>query len=153
MNNLLLIISDPEFLKAVPCQKVKFLANSVILQEDEEGQDLYLIVKGEAVIVSGFLKDALGLPLKLHRLGLNDIFGELSMFDREPRSAQVNAVTDCEVYKLDGPKLIAFLDEMPEKGYFVLRDILMQIITHLRQNNLRMLMVTQMYLKEHMLDI
>ncbi len=152
MNNLLLILSDSDFLKAVPCQKIRYPANSVILQEDEDGQDLYLIIDGEAEIISGFLKDAQGQPLKLHRLGFNDIFGELSMFDRDPRSAQVNAVTDCDVYKINGPKLMAFLDEHPEKGYFVLRDILMQIITHLRQNNLRTIMVTQMYLNEHIND-
>jgi CRP-like cAMP-binding protein len=84
----------------------------------------------------------------LARLSKDDIFGELAMFDGEPRSAQVIALTDCEIVKFDGPKMISFLDKYPEKGYFVLRDIFMHLVMHMRQNNIRTQTVLQLYLNE-----
>jgi CRP-like cAMP-binding protein len=70
------------------------------------------------------------------------------MFDGEPRSAEVIALTDCEIAKFDGPKMISFLDRYPEKGYFVLRDIFMHLVMHMRQNNIRTQTVLQLYLNE-----
>jgi hypothetical protein len=44
--------------------------------------------------------------------------------------------------------MISFLDKYPEKGYFVLRDIFMHLVMHMRQNNIRTQTVLQLYLNE-----
>jgi CRP-like cAMP-binding protein len=149
MLKLTALFSDSEFIGAVPYEKIAYPANSVILDEGDEGQDLFLIASGKVEVSYNLQEDAYDRPARISRLTANDIFGELSLFDSGPRSAQVIALTDCEVFKVDGPNLIAFLDKHPEKGYFVLRELFMHLVSYMRENNLRTKMTLQMYFHEH----
>lgn len=149
MLNLTAIFSDPLFLQSVTCERVHYPANSVILHEGDEGSELYLITDGEVDITSNLRDEKHTMSAKLARLGRNDVFGELSMFDSFPRSAQVTAVTDCEILKVNGPDLIAYLDNHPAQGYFVILDLFMKLVIDIRQNNLRTNTVMQLYLNEH----
>lgn len=148
MQKLVTLLSDPDFIATVECEKLTYPAESVILDEGSEGRELFVITRGEAQ-VSYNLDHALDHPARLTRLTVNDVFGELSLFDSGPRSAEVTAFTECEVYKISGSSLLTFLDARPERGYFVLRDLLMHLIEQMRQNNLRTKMTLQMYFHEH----
>lgn len=145
--NLLTLLDDPQFSKIVPFEKLAYRKQDLILQEDDEGRDVYFILRGE-VQVRTKLADDNKLSSGLARLGENDFFGELAMFDGERRSAEVLALTDCEIIRIDGPNLIRFMDENPVKGYFVLREIFMNLVRHLRQNNIRTKTVLQLYFNE-----
>jgi CRP-like cAMP-binding protein len=149
MMNLRILLDDPDFVKAVPCTKIKYKALDVILEEDDEGQDVFLILDGQVQVSTHIGEQVNRLSPGLARLSQNDIFGELSMFDGEPRSAEVIALTDCEIAKFDGPSMIRYLDLHPEKGYFVLREIFMHLVMHMRQNNIRTKTVLQLYLNEN----
>jgi CRP/FNR family cyclic AMP-dependent transcriptional regulator len=149
MMNLRTLLEDPDFLSAVPASKIKYKALDVILQENDEGQDVYLILEGQVQVNADIGEQVDSLSRGLARLSQNDIFGELSMFDGEPRSAEVIALTDCEVAKFDGPSMIRYLDLHPERGYFVLREIFMHLVMHMRQNNIRTKTVLQLYLNEN----
>jgi CRP/FNR family cyclic AMP-dependent transcriptional regulator len=145
--NLLTLLEDPVFLKIVPFERTAYRKQEVILKENDTGQDVYVILQGEVEVRSEIAEEAMLLS-GLARLKENDFFGELAMFDGEPRSAEVIALTDCEIVKIDGPNLIRFMDAYPEKGYFILRDIFMNLVRHLRQNNIRTKTVLQLYLNE-----
>ncbi|MDD2759393.1 MAG: cyclic nucleotide-binding domain-containing protein [Methylomonas sp.] len=149
MQYLSNLFTDQDFINAVPFQTLVFPAKSVILAEDDEGQDLFLIQKGEVEVSYNLHDDAYKEPAKLARLTANDFFGELSLFDKEPRSAQFTAVTECNILKVSGPELIDYLDTHPAKGYFVLRELLLHTITYFRRNNMRTKMALQMYFHEH----
>jgi CRP-like cAMP-binding protein len=149
MMNLRTLLSDLDFIKSVPSTKVKYKALDVILQEDDEGQDVFLILDGQVQVSTHIGEQIRKLSPGLARLGPDDIFGELSMFDGEPRSAEVIALTDCEIAKFDGPSMIRYLDLHPDKGYFVLREIFMHLVMHMRQNNIRTKTVLQLYLNEN----
>lgn len=71
------------------------------------------------------------------------------MFDGEPRSAEVTALTACEIAKVDGSQMLSFMEKYPEKGYFVLRELFMNLVIRIRQNNLRTKTVLELYLSEH----
>ncbi|MCQ8104648.1 cyclic nucleotide-binding domain-containing protein [Methylomonas sp. SURF-2] len=148
MQKLVKLLSDPEFTAAVEGEKLTFPADSIMLDEGSEGRDLFVITQGEA-LVSYELDDTLEHPARLAKLKVNDIFGELSLFDSGPRSAEVKAVSDCQVTKISGASLLAFLDARPEQGYYVLRDLLQHLIEQMRQNNMRTKMTLQMYFHEH----
>jgi CRP-like cAMP-binding protein len=148
MTNLSDLFDDPIFIQEVPYAKVNYKALDVILREKESSQDVYLILEGQVQVSTNICDASSQFSPGLARLSKNDIFGELAMFDGEPRSAQVIALTDCEIVKFDGPKMISFLDRFPEKGYFVLRDIFMHLVAHMRQNNIRTQTVLQLYLNE-----
>jgi CRP/FNR family transcriptional regulator, cyclic AMP receptor protein len=146
--NLMTLLDDPVLSKIVPFEKVAYRNQDIILEEDDTGQDVYFILQGEVQVRSKVAKDD-KLSGGLARLKENDFFGELAMFDGEPRSAEVIAMTDCVIARIDGPSLIRFMDESPEKGYFVLREIFMNMVRHLRQNNIRTKTVLQLYLNEN----
>ena len=148
MMNLRELLENPEFIQKVACTKASYKKDEVILTEDEESQDVYLILAGKAQVSTRLESDVDQLPRPLARLAADDIFGELSMFDGEPRSAEVVALTDCDIAKFDGPGMIQFLDEHPEIGYFVLREIFMCVVMRMRQNNIRTKTVLQLYLNE-----
>ncbi|WP_024297030.1 cyclic nucleotide-binding domain-containing protein [Methylomicrobium lacus] len=145
--NILTLLDDPLFSKIVPFEKSVYRKQDIVLEEGDEGQDVYFILQGEVQVRSRVIGGD-KLSAGLARLGENDFFGELAMFDGERRSAEVVALTDCEIVRIDGPSLIRFMDQNPEKGYFVLREIFMNLVRHLRQNNIRTKTVLQLYLNE-----
>lgn len=148
MMNLRALFDDPDFVQTVPYTLVKYKALDVILKENEESQDAYLILEGQVQIRTNISNEANNQSSGLARLSKDDFFGELSMFDGEPRSAEVIAMSDCEIAKIDGSRMISFMDRHPEKGYFVLRAIFMNLVKQMRQNNIRIKTVLQFYLNE-----
>jgi CRP-like cAMP-binding protein len=148
MKNLKALLAEPEFVGLVPFAVENYAANAVILEEDDEGRDFYLITEGH-VHVKTYIEDKIGTQRTgLTKLGVDDLFGELSMFDGEPRSAQVTAATDAQVIHFDGLKMIQYLDAHPEQGYLVLRDMFMRLIAHLRQKTLRTKTILKLYYAE-----
>ncbi|MDO9105058.1 MAG: cyclic nucleotide-binding domain-containing protein [Methylovulum sp.] len=148
MINLIHLLDDPDFIQSVPYSKIKYPSKDVILKENEISQDVYFILEGQ-VQVSTHIGDESGkLVPGLARLGKDDFFGELAMFDGEPRSAEVIALTECEVAKIDGSRMLSFMEQYPDKGYFVLRELFMNLVMRMRQNNVRTKTVLDLYLNE-----
>lgn len=149
MLDLTAFFSNPDILDTIPSEKMTYQANSLILSEDDNGQDLYLILSGEAEVCCNLHDDEYHQPARVAHLRANDIFGELSLFESGPRTAEVKALTDCEVLKLNGPALTAYLDTRPADGYFVLKELFLRLIVRMRQNKMRTKMALQMYFHEH----
>jgi len=72
--------------------EIEYEAGSNIFKKGDEGNSLYLVYKGSVSIHDGDYQFAVLLP--------NEIFGELSLLDAEPRSAAATAITDCGLLKL-----------------------------------------------------
>jgi CRP-like cAMP-binding protein len=148
MLSLKKLLDDPKFVESVPFSVEKFKANDIILEEDDEGRDFYLITQGEVQVKTYLEGKVEGKTSGLTKLGPDDLFGELSLFDGEPRSAQVTALTDCELIRFHGLSMILYLDNHPEEGYFVLRDMFTRLVFHMRQNTVRTKTILQLYLSE-----
>ena len=73
-----------------------FAAGQIMVTEWTDDPALFIIIQGTAEVVipkrNGWYK--------LASLGPAGVFGELSFFDRLPRSARVVVLTDCEVLKI-----------------------------------------------------
>jgi len=76
----------------------RYRAESVILEDSAEGEELFLLVEGRVRIVK---KTKTGDEKLLALLHTGDFFGELELIDGRPRSAHVIAVEDCIVFTLD----------------------------------------------------
>lgn len=149
MINLTLLLDDPDFIASVQFEKVRFKADDVILKENETSQDVYFILDGQVQISTCVGEEMDKVLPGLARLSQGDFFGELAMFDGEPRSAEATAITDCEIAKVDGSQMLSFMEKYPEKGYFVLRELFMNLVMRIRQNNIRTKTVLELYLKEN----
>src|SRR5258706_13888868 len=71
--------------------------NAVVLTEGEMGDSLYMIQSGKVKV---FIGDQEGREMILKILGPGDFFGEMSMIDKQPRSASVSTVASWVVFVL-----------------------------------------------------
>ncbi|MBI5545479.1 MAG: Flp pilus assembly complex ATPase component TadA [Deltaproteobacteria bacterium] len=92
-------------------------AGTVIFNEGDPGDSMYLIVSGE---VSIFLTDkALGLAVELARLGNGQAFGEMALVTGSPRSATVKALEDTKLLVLSREILFKLVQAAPQVGLMI----------------------------------
>jgi CRP-like cAMP-binding protein len=147
------LLEAPDFPEGTAWQRRRFAANEVIVREGEQAKDVYVILEG-SVRVTGTVE--VDPERRMHPgfcdLSAGQVFGELCLFDRAPRSATVAAVSDCEIAVVDGETLLRFIDTHPERGYFVLRHIIQTLVDRLREANRRFVSVFTWGLKAHRID-
>jgi CRP/FNR family transcriptional regulator, cyclic AMP receptor protein len=83
-------LSDRELdvVRAVASEK-SYPKNAVVLTEGEMGDSLYMIQSGKVKV---FIGDEDGREIILKILNPGDFFGEMSMIDKQPRSASVTTI-------------------------------------------------------------
>lgn len=90
-----------------------------ILKKDSPGSSMFILISGQ-VEVSLNKKN-------ISKLRKGDVFGELSMLDSAPRSADVTAGSDCKLLKLDQTNLYALLKRRKEFALQVIRFLASRI--------------------------
>lgn len=78
-------------------EKCTFAPGDCILNEGSTGHFMYVITEGAASVAK---KDAGGKANELAVLGAGDSFGEMSLVDKDPRSASVTATADCVLIRI-----------------------------------------------------
>jgi len=84
---------------------------SFVISQNDAGSTMYLLVSGRVKVS---LASPEGKELALNYLDAPSHFGEMSLVDAEPRSADVIAVTDVEVLCLDARDLSAAIQVQPK---------------------------------------
>jgi CRP/FNR family transcriptional regulator len=77
----------------------RFDAGEVVFREGDGGDTCYIVRSGLARAVR---QHSDGRSITLAHFGPGDIFGELAMFDEEPRSATVDVIEEVEVVAIPG---------------------------------------------------
>ncbi len=113
----------------------RFSAGQTIFEEGELGDSLYLIAQGEVEVIR---RDASGQPKTIAVLGVNQFFGEMSLIDKEYRSATVKAKSDAELMHLTAENLTAFRKQHRDGFTFVVINIARVISSRLREANTRL---------------
>lgn len=101
---------------------------SIVVQEFEPGNSLYIILSGE-VKVSTYSLD--GREVVLALLGKGSFFGEMSLLDEEPRSANVTTMGDCKFANIRRCDLVPLLLEQPK----ISLKLLTETATRLRKTS------------------
>lgn len=79
---------------------VVFHKNQIIADIGDIGEALFFVVKGEAVL----LHDDNGAEIEVGRMKEGELLGNMSFFDRAPRSLRMRAATDdTQLLKLSRP--------------------------------------------------
>jgi len=137
-NALYKLLDHPSFEEGAVWTRRKVKADETLFSEGDVGSEVFLILKGSVRVVGNVdLDDNRTVHPGFSDLGEGQVFGELPMFDGEPRSATVMALTDCELAVLEGQQLIAFLDAHPELGYPIFKELIHLLVGRLRQANRR----------------
>ena len=100
--------------------------DTVILREGEAGDSVFLLSSGSVQITLWGTSGPL-MPLAIIQTG--EIFGEMAVLERKPRSATVLARENCVVLEVAGGEIRKLLEAHPEvqvKLYTVVRDRLKQ---------------------------
>lgn len=93
--------------------EMSFAANHTIITEGQEGRALYIVVSGRVKV---HLRGQ-----ELAQLEQNACFGEMSVFDAEPRSASVTTIESCSCLVLTQQQLYDAIDETPGIAVNVIR--------------------------------
>lgn len=107
---------------------VKISKGSILFAEGDEGDHLYVIVEGKIKLGTS---SGDGRENLLAILGPGEMFGELSLFDPNPRTSTATAVTDAKLLSLGQTKLIPWLTENPR----VSLNLLASLAQRLRRTN------------------
>ncbi|MDE5107407.1 MAG: Crp/Fnr family transcriptional regulator [Trichodesmium sp. St17_bin3_1_1] len=93
--------------------ELSFPTNHTIFTEGKEGRSLYIVVSGRVRV---HLENR-----DLANLEQGACFGEMSLFDAEPRSASVTTLESCECLMLTQIQLYDAIDETPEIAINIIR--------------------------------
>jgi CRP-like cAMP-binding protein len=107
---------------------VKISKGSILFAEGDEGDHLYVILDGKIKLGTS---SGDGRENLLSILGPGEMFGELSLFDPNPRTSTATAVTDAKLLSLGQAKLIPWLAENPK----VALNLLASLAQRLRRTN------------------
>ena len=133
------VLEHPDFKEGVCWRRRPFRTNEALVVGGQLDLTVYLIERGAARVVCDVVLDGdRRMRPGIWEVKAGDIVGELAVFDDRPRAASVVGVADGEAIAIDGAALRRFLDEHPELGYGVLREILTSLVERLRASNQRL---------------
>ncbi len=90
---------------------VHFESDTHIIKKGDRGAEMYVIVEGEVQVP---IEDRQGQLKFIAQYGPNQFFGELALLMDGPRTADVFAVDDCTLLKIDKSTLEALMQAHPE---------------------------------------
>ena len=100
-----------------PCA---FSAQAVIVNQQEAGESMFVVARGKAKAV---LYGESGREIILSSFKPGDFFGEMSLLDHQPRSANVIATEDAELYSLDRTSFEQHLARHPRTALAMLAEL------------------------------
>jgi len=104
-------------------REVRFKEGETIIEEDEEGNTMYIILEGEVEISKTL---SLGNQDKMDKILTrltpenHEVIGEMALIAREKRSASVTALSDCVLYEIKRDDLNRIIEENPCLGIKIL---------------------------------
>jgi CRP-like cAMP-binding protein len=94
-------------------EELSFPPRHTIFQKGEQGQSLYVLVQGNVKVHID--------RKEIQRLTKGDAFGEMALFDSEPRSASVTTLEACDCLMLTQKQLYEAIDETPGIAVNIIR--------------------------------
>lgn len=113
----------------------KIAAGERIFDEGDLGDSLYVIVDGEVEIVR---KDSAGAEKVIAALAAPQFFGEMSLIDKEDRSATVRVKAEGSLLQLTAENLTSFRKQYRDGFTFLVINIARVLSARLRDANLRL---------------
>ena len=91
----------------------------VICEEGEEREDMFVIQSGEVTVT----KNTQGGEVAIRTLKAGEIFGEMALFDKLPRSATVKALGEARILTVDKKGFIPRVSKDPSLAFNILKSM------------------------------
>jgi CRP-like cAMP-binding protein len=109
-------------------RKAKYAAGDQIVAKGDPGDSMMAVLKGHVSIGAPFPD---GRQVVLSELRVGDVFGEIALIDGKERTADVTALTDCEILMVPRRSLWSLLERRPD----LCIDLLLVLCDRLRRTN------------------
>ncbi len=96
-----------------------YKAGEIIVRHGDMGDCMYVIQTGKAEV----LQERDDHEIRLGILTDGDVFGEMSLFERAPRSATVRALTDLRALTVDKKTFLQRIHEDPSLAFRILQKM------------------------------
>lgn len=111
--------------------QASYAAGTKIISAGEPGLCMYVILKGTVRVTT----ESAGSKIDLADLDAGDFFGEVSLVDDGPRSADVTALEDCEFLVITRMTLGILAGLQPGAAIHILAAIGRGLVARLREGN------------------
>jgi CRP/FNR family transcriptional regulator, cyclic AMP receptor protein len=125
-------------------------AGQILFREGDPGEEMFVVRAGTTIIskvVSGRVEQVLA------RASAGDFFGEMSLFDRSPRSATIQAETEVAVLVLDRDNLNLLNEVNPRAAAVFFHSLVYVFIERLRASGELVAEITRWGLEATGLDM
>ena len=122
----------------------------VLFREGDQGEEMFL-VRGGSILVSKAVTGK--VEQVLARFGPGDFFGEMSLFDRSPRSATIQAESDALLLALDRQNLSDLIEVNPRAAAAFFHGLVQVFIERLRASGELVAEITRWGLEATGLDM
>jgi len=112
-------------------EMVRFPAGSCVVKQDEPGDCMFVLTEGSAKV----LHRRNGHEFELATLRAGDFFGEIALVDSGPRSADVEALEDCSLLKIEHGALRAIAGVYPNAAFKLLLAVGRAMVARMRRGN------------------
>lgn len=104
--------------------RIKYPKNNIIFIEKEEGNILYIILRGRVKVVK--ISES-GEEIILAALNKGDFFGEMSLLDGKPRSATVISIEDSELMLIKSNHFEKVIEKHPRIALKLLKELTVRL--------------------------
>lgn len=122
----------------------------VLMRQGEHGEEMFVVRRGSLVISKPVIGNVEQI---LARAGPGDFFGEMSLFDRSPRSATIQAETESMLLVLDRDNLGRLTHDNPRAAAAFFHALVLIFIERLRASGELVAEVTRWGLEATGLDV
>ena len=144
-------IAEPELATLAQSLRERPLRRGqVLFHAGELGEEMFIVVRG-SIVVSKPVKER--VEQVLARMGPGDFFGEMSLFDRSPRSATIQADADATLLALDREALRRLTEVSPRAAAAFFHALVQVFIERLRASGELVAEVTRWGLEATGLDL
>lgn len=130
------MLSSEELEYAAELSRPKhYTAGQVVFEEGELGDAVFVIASGDVEVSR---RNASGAQKTIATLGQGQFFGEMSLVDKDHRSATVRAKTPCTMLHLTAENLTTFRKQHRDGFTFIILNIARMLSARLRDANTRL---------------
>lgn len=91
----------------------------VIVRQDDTGNCMFVIQKGEVEAVI----ETDGRKLRLRKMGANEFFGEMALFEKETRTCTIRAIGPTHVLTIDKKNFLKGIHEDPSLAFRIVKTM------------------------------
>lgn len=99
----------------------KYISGEPIFNEGDNGDIMYIVLSGSVAILVNTSEDEL---IEIAEIPEGNFLGEMSIFDRSPRSATCTPKTDTTVLSLKADDFYQFIEDNPKAGISIMHPML-----------------------------